>query len=64
MVLELVGIFERVSGVKMSFKNDLRRRLAETYANASRAEKLMGRKAEPGLEDMCRSAWDAARVES
>ena len=65
-VLELVGMFEKVSGVKIPYKIAPRRDgdLAETYADASKAEKLMGWKAELGLEDMCRSAWNAVRVES
>ena len=32
--------------------------IAECYADASKAEKMLGWKAEKSLEDMCRDAWN------
>ena len=61
-VLELVDMFERVSGVKIPINHAPRRAgdLPESYADVLKAERLMGWKAELTLEDMCRSSWLAA----
>ena len=58
-VLELVSAFERVNEIKVPYKIAPRRPgdLAECYADPAKAEKIMGWKAELGLEEMCRDAW-------
>ena len=58
-VLEMVNAFEKVNNIKIPFKIAPRRPgdLAETYADVSKAEKLMGWKAVNTLEDMCRDAY-------
>ena len=58
-VLEIISAFERVNGVEIPFRISARRAgdLPETYADAAKAEKLMGWKAKLTLEDMCRDAW-------
>ena len=58
-VLELISVFERVNGIKLPYKIANRRAgdLPETYADASKAEKLMGWKARLTIEEMCLDAW-------
>ena len=58
-VLELIGTFESVNGVPVPYKIAPRRAgdLPETYADVTKAEKLMGWKAKLTIEDMCRDAW-------
>ena len=58
-VLELVDMFEKVNGVKIPYKIAPRRDgdLPETYADADKAEKLMGWKAKLTIMDMCRDAY-------
>ena len=60
-VFELVETFERVNGVKIPYKVGPRRAgdLPETYADVSKAERIMGWKAELTIEDMCRDAWNS-----
>jgi len=60
-VLELVNTFERVNDIKIPYEIVARRDgdLPESYADASKALKLMGWAAELGIEDMCRDAWRA-----
>ena len=62
-VLELVGTFERVNGVNIPYKFAPRRAgdLPETYADASKAENLLGWKAGLTIDDMCRDAWRARK---
>lgn len=59
-VLEMVKAFERVNGIAVPYKIVDRRPgdVAECYANAEKAEKLLGWKAEKTLDDMCRDAWN------
>ena len=59
-VLEIVEAFERVNGVKVPYEIAPRRAgdIAECYANASKAEKLLGWKAEYNLDAMCKDAWE------
>ena len=61
-VLELVDSFMRTNGVKIPYKIAPRRPgdLPETYADASKAERIMGWKATLTIDDMCRDAWNAA----
>jgi len=58
-VLEAVRAFERASGRPVPFESVERRAgdVAECYADPSLAEKMLGWKAEYGLDDMCRDAW-------
>ena len=61
-VLELVDSFIRINGVDIPYKIAPRRAgdLPETYADASKAEKILGWKARLTIDDMCRDAWNAA----
>ena len=58
-VLQLVKCFEKVNGVKVPYVIDGRRAgdLPAFYADASKAERLFGWKAQRGIEEMCRDAW-------
>ena len=58
-VLEMVQAFERVNGIKIPYVIAPRRPgdVAVSYANADKALKLFGWKAERTLEDMCRDTW-------
>lgn len=59
-VLELVAAVEKVTGIKIPYKIAGRRTgdIAACYADASKAFKLFGWKAERGIEEMCE---DSAR---
>ncbi len=58
-VLEMVKAFERVNGIPIPYEITGRRPgdAAVSYANADKALKLFGWKAEKTLEDMCRDTW-------
>lgn len=58
-VLELVETFKKVNGVDVPYVIGPRRDgdLEAVWADASKAERLMGWKAEHSLEDMCRDSW-------
>jgi UDP-glucose 4-epimerase len=58
-VLEAIGAFERASGRTIPFDREPRRPgdVAESYADPSLAEKVLGWKANCTLDDMCRDAW-------
>ena len=58
-VLDLVKTFERVNQVEIPYDIVERRAgdIAECYADASKAERVLGWKAEKTLEDMCRDSW-------
>ena len=58
-VLELVHAFEKASGVKVAYKIAPRREgdIATCYADAAKAEKELGWKAERGVEEMCADSW-------
>ena len=58
-VLDLVRTFESVNGVKVPYEISPRRAgdMAECYADTTKAETVLGWKAERGLEEMCRDAW-------
>ena len=60
-VLEIVEAFERVNGVKIPYSIAPRRPgdLPESYADASKALRLMGWRAEKTVEDMCRDTWNS-----
>ncbi len=59
-VLEIVHSFERVNGMKLPHVIAPRRAgdIAESYADVSKAEKLLGWKAGKNLDDMCRDSWN------
>jgi len=61
-VLELIDIYERVNGIKIPSVINPRRPgdLPESYADATKAEKLLGWKTELTIEDMCRDSYLAA----
>ena len=58
-VLDLVRTFEAVNGVKVPYEIVGRRAgdMAECYADTTKAETVLGWKAERGIEEMCRDAW-------
>ena len=59
-VLDIVNTFKNVNGVDVPYAIVERRPgdVAECYADASKAEKILGWKAEKKLEDMCKDAWN------
>lgn len=62
-VTEIVETFERVNQVKVNHVYGARRDgdLAEFYANADKAERLLGWHTEKTLDDMCRDSWNWQR---
>ena len=58
-VLELVRAFERATGVRVPYEIAPRRPgdIAECYADAGKARRVLGWHAEKSVEDMCRDAW-------
>ncbi|MCQ2546276.1 MAG: UDP-glucose 4-epimerase GalE [Clostridia bacterium] len=58
-VVELVTAFAEINEVPVPYVIGPRRAgdIATCYADASRAEKVLGWKAEKNIEDMCRDAW-------
>lgn len=59
-VLDIVNTFMRVNNLTIPYKIKPRRSgdIAECYANAEKAEKVLGWKAEKNLDDMCRDSWN------
>ena len=62
-VLEIISTFERVNGLTIPYDIAERRAgdAAECYCVPEKAEKELGWKAERGLEQMCRDAWNYAK---
>lgn len=62
-VLEIIHTFEKVNDLTIPFDIVERRAgdAAECYSVPEKAEKELGWKAERGLEQMCRDAWNYAR---
>lgn len=58
-VLDVVKTFERVNNLSIPYEMVARRPgdIAECYADASKAERMLGWQAEKSLEDMCRDSW-------
>jgi UDP-glucose 4-epimerase len=58
-VLEMVRAFEQASGQRVSYRIAPRRPgdIATCYADPSLAERLLGWRAEKGIEAMCADAW-------
>ncbi len=59
-VLDIVKNFEEASGVKIPYEIQARRPgdIAENYADATKAEREMGWKAQFGIQEMCRDSWN------
>ena len=59
-VLEIIRAFEAASGVPVAYTVGPRRDgdLADCWANAEKAERVLGWKAEKTLADMCRDSWN------
>ena len=59
-VLELIKTFERVNGKKINYEFKPRRSgdLAVSFADVSKAKKILNWQAQKNLEDMCRDAWN------
>ncbi len=59
-VLDIVNEFMKVNNIDIPYAIKPRRPgdVAECYANADKAYKLLGWKAEKNLEDMCRDSWN------
>ena len=59
-VLELKNAFEKASGVEVPYVIDPRRPgdLDEVYADAKKAEEILGWTAKLSVEDMCRDTWN------
>ena len=58
-VLEVIRAFETANGLEIPFVITARRPgdIPASYADASKAERVLGWRAERSLEDMCRDAW-------
>lgn len=58
-VLDLVKAFENANGVQVPFVIGPRRAgdIATCYSDPSKAERVLGWKAQRGVEDMCRDSW-------
>ncbi len=58
-VLEVIHAFETVNNVSVPYKISERRAgdVATNYANASKAEKELGWRAERGIQKICEDAW-------
>lgn len=59
-VLEIVNTFQKVNDIKVAYEIGPRRAgdLPECYANAEKAERILGWKAQRSLSDMCRDTWN------
>ena len=59
-VLDIVKAFEKVNNVKIPYVIKPRRAgdIAECYADATKAARVLGWKAEKDLEDMCFDSWN------
>lgn len=59
-VLDVVNSFEKVNHVKIAYEIKGRRvgDIAICYSDPGKAERVLGWKAEYGLEDMCRDSWN------
>ena len=58
-VLEVLHAYEHACGKKLAYKIMDRRPgdIAECYADTEKAEKVLGRKAQYGIEEMCEDSW-------
>ena len=58
-VLELINVFEKVTGEKLNYKIVGRREgdIEKIWANPDRANKILGWKAEASIDETMESAW-------
>jgi UDP-glucose 4-epimerase len=58
-VLDMLKAFEKISGKEVRYQIEDRRSgdIATCYADPSYAAKILGWKAEYGLDEMCRDTW-------
>ena len=58
-VIEIIAAFERISGKKLNYEIGPRRDgdVAAIYADVTKANNILGWKAELGLEEMIKSSW-------
>ena len=63
-VREIIRTYESVNGLKIPYKFTLRRDgdIAESYADAKKANNILAWEALRSLEDMCYSAWNFQRA--
>ena len=63
-VLDLIGAFEKATGIKVPYRIAERRAgdIAECWSDPSKAKNELGWKAVHTLEDMCRSAWNFEKI--
>ena len=56
----MVKAFEKVNGVPVPYQITPRRPgdVAVCYADSSKAQQILGWKAQKNLEDMCRDSWN------
>ena len=59
-VLDVIHAFEKACGKKLPYAVKPRRAgdIAACYADASKAERELGWKAELGIDEMCSSLWN------
>lgn len=59
-VLDVVKSFEKVNDVKIAYEIKERRAgdIAVCYSDPGKAQRVLGWKAEYGIEDMCRDSWN------
>lgn len=62
-VLDMVHAFSRACGKEIPYRIAPRRSgdVAACYADVSKAKEVLGWNAQPGIDDMCRSAWNWQR---
>jgi UDP-glucose 4-epimerase len=62
-VLEVVAAYEKAAGIKIPYKMAPRRPgdIAISFADPSKAQRLLGWRAEKGLDEMCRSTYEWQR---
>lgn len=63
-VLDMVKNFEKVNEIRVPYQIAPRRTgdVASCYSNPDKAERELGWKAEKTIEDMCRDAWNFAKM--
>ncbi len=59
-VLDIVKAFERINGIQIPYEIAPRRAgdIAQCYADPTKAEKVLGWKAQEDLDSMCKDAWE------
>lgn len=59
-VTEIVSAFERANGIRIAYEYGSRRAgdIAECWADANKAERILGWKTEKNLVEMCKDTWN------